>query len=140
MRDSLARDRTVPAVSHLRRALGGTRTRILAAFIVLMAFSTAVSVIAIYEVLAVRADDRLDASLRQEVDEFRRSPSQGIDPRPASRSANELDRIFEVYKSRNVAATGELVVMFEDGRFFDTLSSGTGGRFSLTTSTAAGRG
>ena len=36
-----------------------------------MAFSTAVSVIAIYEVLAVRADDRLDASLRQEVDEFR---------------------------------------------------------------------
>ena len=35
-----------------------------------MAFSTVVSVIAIYEVLIVRADDRLDASLRQEVEEL----------------------------------------------------------------------
>ncbi len=66
-------------MNHLRRALGGTRTRILAAFVVLMVFSTAVSVIAIYEVLTVRADDRLDAALDQEIDEFRRLAA-GIDP------------------------------------------------------------
>ena len=62
-----------------RRIFGGARTRILAAFVVLMAFSTVVSVIAIYEVLVVRADDRLDAALQQEVEEFRRLAS-GIDP------------------------------------------------------------
>ena len=62
-----------------RRIFGGVRTRILAGFVVLMAFSTVVSVIAIYEVLVVRADDRLDAALQQEVEEFRRLAS-GINP------------------------------------------------------------
>jgi two-component system, OmpR family, sensor kinase len=55
-------------MAPLRRVLGGARTRILAAFVVLMTFSTVVSVIAIYELLIVRVDDRLEASLRQEVD------------------------------------------------------------------------
>jgi hypothetical protein len=68
-----------------RRIFGGARTRILAAFVVLMGFSTAVSVIAIYEVLVVRADDRLDESLQQEVESsahWRPGPTR----RPGSRS------------------------------------------------------
>ena len=126
------RDRTVRAVNHLRRALGGTRTRILAAFVVLMVFSTAVSVIAIYEVLSVRADDRLDASLRQEVEEFRNLATDGLDPATGDPFGNNLDRIFDVYRSRNVAAAGEVVVMFLDGAFYKTLSRGSGGQLSLS--------
>ena len=51
-----------------------------------MAFSTVVSVVAIYELLLVRTGDRVNASLRQEVDEFRQL-AHGIDPATASRSA-----------------------------------------------------
>jgi len=117
-------------VNHLRRALGGTRTRILAAFVVLMVFSTAVSVIAIYEVLTVRADDRLDAALDQEIDEFRRLAT-GIDPDTTEPFGEDVDRIFEVYKSRNVPGRGEVVEMFANGEYFDTVSSPLGGRFTL---------
>jgi signal transduction histidine kinase len=117
-------------VSHIRRALGGTRTRILAAFVVLMAFSTVVSVIAIYEVLTVRADDRLDAALDQEIDEFRRLAA-GDDPDNARPFGENVERIFEVYKSRNVPGRGEVVELFANGAHFDTVSSPVGGVFEL---------
>lgn len=118
-------------MNTLRRALGGTRTRILAAFVVLMAFSTLVSVIAIYEVLTVRAGDRVDAALRQEVEEFRQLATEGQDPDTGEPFGDRLDRIFEVYADRNVAATGEVVVMFANGRYFDSFSGASGGRFTL---------
>lgn len=114
-----------------RRIFGGARTRILAAFVVLMAFSTVVSVVAIYEVLVVRADDRLDESLQQEVEEFRRLAA-GIDPSDQQPfEANELDAIFRLYQRRNVLAPDETVVMFVEGRFFTSISGGRGGRLSL---------
>lgn len=106
-----------------RRIFGGARTRILAAFVVLMAFSTVVSVVAIYEVLVVRADDRLDESLRQEVEEFRQLASVS--------DGGSLATLFRLYEARNVLAPDETVVMFVDGRFFKSISGGRGGRLSL---------
>ncbi|MDA0170761.1 ATP-binding protein [Solirubrobacter taibaiensis] len=115
---------------RIRRIFGGARTRILAAFVVLMAFSTVVSVIAIYEVLVVRADDRLDASLRQEVEEFRQLAS-GRDPDDGRAFGDELEKIFDLYQDRNVPGAGETIVMFADGRYYDELSGGVGGRLAL---------
>ena len=86
---------SVPAL-RIRRIFGGARTRILAAFVVLMAFSTVVSVIAIYEVLVVRADDRLDAALQQEVEEFRKFAS-GINPETGNPFEGDLAAIFRLY-------------------------------------------
>lgn len=113
-----------------RRIFGGARTRILAAFVVLMAFSTVVSVVAIYEVLVVRADDRLDESLQQEVEEFRQLAS-GTNPDTGEPFDDDLEAIFRLYERRNVPGRGETVVMFLDGRFFDEHSRGVGGRLSL---------
>ncbi|MDA0181115.1 ATP-binding protein [Solirubrobacter phytolaccae] len=113
-----------------RRIFGGARTRILAAFVVLMAFSTTVSVIAIYEVLVVRADDRLDESLQQEVEEFRQLAS-GINPETGKAFGDDLEAIFRLYDQRNVPGRGETIVMFVDGRYFDELSGGVGGRLTL---------
>ena len=48
-----------------------TRTRILLAFVVLLACSAVVSVVAIRQLLLARVDDRVDAALTQEVEEFR---------------------------------------------------------------------
>ena len=71
-----------------------------------MAFSTVVSVIAIYEVLVVRADDRLDASLQQEVEEFRQLAS-GIDPDDGDPFGGEdLRTIFRPLRGAQRARTG----------------------------------
>src|SRR5688572_18289875 len=109
------------ASAELRRLLGGVRTRILSAFVVLMVFSTIVSVIGIYEVLLVRTSDRVNASLRQEVDEFRQL-SRGVDPSSGRPFGDDLEGIFGLYRQRNVPGEGEIVLMFLKGRLFDTLS------------------
>ncbi len=114
-----------------RRIFGGARTRILAAFVVLMTFSTVVSVIAMYEVFVVRSDARLEAALQQEVEEFRLLAS-GIDPNDGMPFAgHELPAIFELYDNRNVPGAGETILMFVGGRLYDTISRGVGGRLSL---------
>src|SRR5688500_8037368 len=120
--ESLAR-----APAELRRLLGGVRTRILSAFVVLMVFSTIVSVVGIYELLLVRTSDRVNASLRQEVDEFRQL-SRGVDPNTGRPFGDDLEGIFGLYRNRNVPGEGEVIVMILEGRLFDTISGGRGGR------------
>jgi two-component system, OmpR family, sensor kinase len=115
---------------RLRRVLAGARTRILAAFIILLACSTAVSVVGIYEVLLVRTSDRVNASLRQEVEEFRQL-ADGISPNTGRPFGDDLEGIYRLYRQRNVPGEGEVVVMFLDGRVFDTLSATRGGRVNL---------
>ena len=117
-------------MAPLRRVLGGARTRILAAFVVLMAFSTVVSMIGIYEVLAVRAGDRLDASLNQEIEEFR-VLSRGIDPTDGRPFGNDLGGIFALYRVRNVPGDGEVIVMFVNGRPLQPLTKARGGQLNL---------
>jgi two-component system OmpR family sensor kinase len=120
-----------PGAGRFRRAFRSARTRILAAFVILLAFSTLVSVLAIQELLTVRTSDRIDASLRQEIEEFRALAS-GRDPRTGRPFGEDLEGIFRLYRQRNVPSEGEVVVMFEDGRLFDEPVSGArGGRASL---------
>src|SRR5688572_21465404 len=98
-------------IDSLRRAFTGARTRILGAFIILLAASTAVSVVAIRELLLVRTSDRVNASLRQEVEEFRQL-ARGVDPRTSQPFGDDLERIFSVYEDRNVPGAGEIVLMY----------------------------
>ena len=114
----------------VRRLFAGARTRILAAFIMLLAASTVVSVVGIRELLLVRTSDRVNASLRQEVDEFRRL-ARGVDPSTSRPFGDDLERIFSVYRERNVPGAGEIVLMYSEGRLFDTISDLRGGRVDL---------
>jgi signal transduction histidine kinase len=93
------------------------RTRILAAFIVLLGFSSMLSVFAIRQLLQVRTANRVDAEVRQEVEEFRRVVS-GRNPATGVPFGDRLDLIFKTYFRRNVPADGEAFIAYLDGRFF----------------------
>ena len=114
----------------LQRLLAGARTRILLAFVVLLAFSTALSVFAIRQLLLARTSDRIDAALTQEVEEFRRLV-QGSDPETGEPFRGNLAAIFKTYLRRNVPGEGETVVAILDGQVYDRRSSPRGGTPAL---------
>lgn len=94
------------------RALVGARTRILAAFVVLLAFSTVISTVALRQLLLARVNERVDASLLQEVQEFEILASRGRDPQTAEPFGTDIEAIFDTFLSRNVPHTGEAVLTF----------------------------
>ena len=110
----------------MRGLLRGARTRILAAFVILLAFSTLLSVLAIRQLLLVRTGDRVDAALNQEVDEFRQLV-RGNDPETGEAFRGRLNRIFDVYFQRNVPGGGETLIAFWRGRYYFDESAATGG-------------
>ena len=99
-----------------RRLLGGARTRILAAFIVLLALSTLVSTIALREILQARVGERVERSLGQEVKEFSTLARQGNNPLTGKPFGSDVQAIFDVYFQRNVPGEGEAVFTFIDGK------------------------
>jgi two-component system OmpR family sensor kinase len=110
--------------------LRGARTRILAAFVILMAFSTLLSVLAIRQLLIVRTADRVDAALTQEVNEFR-TLVRGNDPATGEPFRGRLNLIFDTYFRRNVPGAGETLIAYLDGRRYDVDSTGTSGTFAV---------
>jgi two-component system, OmpR family, sensor kinase len=116
--------------TQLTRLLAGARTRVLLAFVVLLAFSTALSVFAIRQLLLVRTSDRLDAALTQEVEEFR-TLVRGTNPETGEPFGGDLEAIFKTYLGRNVPGEGETVVAIVDGRIYDRRSSERGGSPAL---------
>jgi signal transduction histidine kinase len=97
--------------------LRDARTRILAAFVTLLAFSTLLSVLAIRQLLLVRTADRVDAALTQEVDEFR-TLVRGNNPADGTPFRGRLRLIFETYFRRNVPGEGEALIAYVNGRFY----------------------
>ena len=91
-----------------RRLLAGARTRILAAFVVLLAFSTLLSVLAIRQLLAVRTTDRVDNALTQEIEEFRALASEGSNPATGRPFGSDLAGIFRLYFAAQRARRGRV--------------------------------
>jgi signal transduction histidine kinase len=104
----------------------GARTRILGAFVILLAFSTLLSVLAIRQLLLVRTSDRVDGALTQEIEEFR-TLVRGTDPADGRPFGTRLNRIFDVYFDRNVPGEGETLVAYLGGEEFFAESGGRGG-------------
>jgi two-component system, OmpR family, sensor kinase len=100
------------------RILFGARTRILAAFVVLLLFSTVVSTVALRQVLLVRMDERIAHDLAQEVQEFRRLVRDGRDPRSGEPFAGDVRAIYDVFLSRNVPGIDEVLYTFLGGRAY----------------------
>jgi two-component system, OmpR family, sensor kinase len=115
----------------LHTLFASARTRVLAAFIVLLTFSTTVSLFAIRQLLLVRTDNRVDAALTQEVEEFRRLV-RGNNPETGLPFGGDLKAIFDTYLRRNVPAAGETVVTILDGEVYDRRSSERGGSPALS--------
>jgi signal transduction histidine kinase len=137
MMTTMAERTTMPATTTamterrgLRRLLASARARILLAIVVLLAFSTLLSVLAIRELLLVRVSDRVDDALTQEVGEFR-ALAKGRNPRTGELFRGDLPAIYETYFRRNVPGEGETVIGYADGRRPISTSTAQGGRIAV---------
>lgn len=92
------------------------RVRILAAVVLLLAGSSAVSILVLRSVLLDRLEEEITVDLSQEVEEFELLLG-GIDPRTA-RSFDDLASLFDVYFSREVPDEGESILAFVERRLY----------------------
>jgi two-component system, OmpR family, sensor kinase len=100
---------------HPRRLLAGARTRVLLAFVILLALSTVASTLALRQILLARAGERVDNALEQEIDEFRRLV-RGNNPLTGEPFGTDVRALFDVYLMRNVPSEGESIFTFVGGR------------------------
>jgi two-component system, OmpR family, sensor kinase len=98
-----------------RRLVAGARTRVLLAFVLLLALSTVASTLALRQILLARTGERVDDALVQEVDEFRRLVADGRDPNTGEPFGNDIEALFDVFLDRNVPAEGEDIFTFIEG-------------------------
>jgi signal transduction histidine kinase len=92
------------------RALSSVRTRIIASYLILLTLGALFSVLVIRQILIVRLEDRIDSQLTQEVQEFRRLAREGVDPTTGRPFRRDVERLFQVFLSRNVPAEGEELI------------------------------
>jgi signal transduction histidine kinase len=98
-----------------RRFFSSARARILASYLILLLFSTAVGTIVLREVLLARAGERVDDALVQETKEFRRLARDGNNPITGEPFGNDVRAIFRVFLSRNVPGEDEAFYTYFEG-------------------------
>lgn len=96
---------------------GEARTRILICYLVLMSISSLVSVLAVRQILAVRLEERVQQSLKQEIEEFRQLRN-GKDPETGEPFGDDIEAIFDVFLSRNIPEDDEFLVAIAHGQFY----------------------
>lgn len=92
------------------------RARILAWAIGLLAASTIVTLVLEQQLLTGRVEQRVDDSLEQEIEEFRRLVDAGRNPLTGRPFGNDVAAIFDVFLTRNVPGEGEAFFTFLRGR------------------------
>jgi signal transduction histidine kinase len=87
------------------------RVRILAAVVVLLAGSSAVSIALLRSVLLDRLDEEITVGLQREIEEFQLL-ADGLNPRTGAPFGDDFDALFEVYFAREVPDEGEALLAF----------------------------
>ncbi len=95
--------------------LFGVRTRILAAYGLLILLSTVIATLVIRHALLVRLEEQIEESLQQEVEEFRLL-EKGIDPRTGKPFTKVAD-IFTLFLDRNVPKENEYLITLLPDQF-----------------------
>ncbi len=96
-----------------QRLFGNMRLRILAAMAILLAFSYAVSLVLLRNVLAERLDVEIRTALTRELEEFRLLAA-GTDPLTGKPFGDDLEAVFDLYYAREVPDEGETLLTFVD--------------------------
>ena len=104
-------------LSRWHSLLFGVRTRILAAYCLLILLSTVIATLVIRHTLLVRLQERIDQSLEQEVQEFRLLVG-GQDPKTAQPFGEDIASIFEVFLKRNVPRENEYLITLLPDQFY----------------------
>jgi signal transduction histidine kinase len=110
-------ERQARRVRDWRGAARSARTRILIAYVVLLAVAGVVAMLGFRQFLHVRLENRVDNDLRQEVGELDRLLTVGRDPE-TGRPFASLGALFDVYFSRNIPSTEEAFLGFVRGKLY----------------------
>jgi two-component system OmpR family sensor kinase len=121
-----AEEERPPAYRAWFGAARSARSRILIAYILLLALAAALGLLSFRHVLGLRLDDRVNEALQQEILELDRLVTEGRDPE-TSRPFASLRPLFQVYLERNVPGKEEAMVVYIDGAFFRDVK----GRFPI---------
>jgi two-component system, OmpR family, sensor kinase len=122
-----------PAEGRQRRlrawlgAADSARTRILIAYVILLAVAAVFAVLGFRQFLFYRLEDQVDSALRQEVLELDQLLTNGRDPATGEPFAT-LEALFDTYFARNVPSNEEAFLGFVEG---DLYRSSTLARFPL---------
>jgi two-component system, OmpR family, sensor kinase len=101
---------------------GGARTRILTAYVILLALSAVLAILAFREAIVGRLEDRVDEALQQEIQELDRLVTEGRDP-ATGRPFASVRALFDVYLRRNVPGQEEAMLAFVDGQLYRSVLS-----------------
>jgi two-component system, OmpR family, sensor kinase len=102
------------------RAVRSVRTRILAAYVILIALSAAIALLGVRSLLHSQLEERVQEALEQEIREFDQLVTVGIDPRTGNRFRS-VNAVFEVYLDRNVPSQEEGILTFVNGEIDRTV-------------------
>ena len=108
-------------------AAHSARTRILIAYVLLLALAAILAVLGFRQFLFYRLEDRAESALRQEVLELDQLLADGRDP-ATGRPFTTLEALFDTYFSRNVPSDEEAFLGFVEGELY---RSSTLARFPL---------
>jgi two-component system OmpR family sensor kinase len=122
-----AAERPYRRVREWVRATRSARSRILIAYVVLLALAGALGLFGFRQFLIVRLENDVDAAMRQEMQELDRLVTAGRDPE-TGRPFATLEALFDVYFARNVPSRGEAFLGFVEGALY---RSSTLARFPL---------
>ena len=95
----------------------GAKARVIASLVVLIVFSTAISLVAIRQLLLISLQFEIEQSLKQEVEEFRRL-REGRNPLTGEPFGDDIATIFDVFLMRNVPHDDEYLIALLDGKFY----------------------
>jgi two-component system, OmpR family, sensor kinase len=108
-------------------AADSARTRILIAYVLLLALAAALALLGFRQFLLIRLEAQVDNALRQEVLELDQLLTNGRDPATGQPFAS-LEALFDTYFARNVPSNEEAFLGFVEGELY---RSSTLARFPL---------
>lgn len=100
-----------------RNILSSFQARLLIWYFVLMSVSAFISVVAIRQILFERVQQRVEKSLIQEVQEFRRLTASK-NPLTGEAFGNDVAAMFDLFLSRNVPDDDEFFIAILNGQFY----------------------
>ncbi|WP_017314353.1 sensor histidine kinase [Mastigocladopsis repens] len=100
-----------------RRILLAARTRVITSYVVLVLFSTVVSLLAIRQILITHLEENIENALVQEVEEFRRL-MKGRRLKTGQPFGENVALIFDVFLARNVPNDDEFLITILDGKVY----------------------
>ncbi len=111
------RQQQIARLQGWHKVVFGARTRVIASYIVLVIFSTVFSLMVIRHILLDHLEKQISASLKQEVEEFRRLV-KGRNPKTGQPFGNDVAAIFDVFLRRNVPNDDEFMLALLNGKLY----------------------